>query len=235
MRPVSTGPSRPRLADPELLDPRADAYWQGEHDRKRIGEVALDFSEIVQMALAGLEEDPTLPGILTRLNTQAYELALRHEVASAGGNLHLVRITNPDVLAELEAEAKKWSKKITQTFERDLMRFVGVAQANGATEAELPGLIAQWNVSRSAWKDAEIAITESARSAGMAQKEFIKRTGATGRARFGNSLKCSICQGIAASNPYALDDPMVGSLGHVGCLDYWHIEYDAGVQPWLGD
>jgi hypothetical protein len=211
-------------------------YWSGpQHGRTRIADVALrSFPELVALALAGLERDPTLVGILLRLDTQAFVLSLQACVRAAGGDASLVALSNPAVIADLQAEADKWAAKIIDTFGKDLLRFVAEAEAQGATEAELPGLIAQWNLQRSAWKDAQIAITESARSAGLAQRQFIDRSYATGKAYFGNSLQCDICQDVAAECPLPLDDERVGDIMHPNELDWWTIEYDPVEEPWTG-
>ncbi len=219
---------------PGYVHAPAEAPAQG--GTARVGEIGLglDWPAMVKRALASQAEGESLEDVLATLNQEAYTLALQEEVAAAGGDAAGVDLTNQAVVGALRKDAERSAASIVRTFEKDLMRFADVAAKNGATEEEMPQLVAEWALRRNMWKDAQIAITESARAAGQAQRDFINKTGAIGTATFGRSLKCPICQDIAAGNPYHLDDPTVGTIPHVGCLDSWDISYERAGEPWTG-
>ena len=204
-------------------------------DTTRVGGITLDWPALVKRALASQAEGETLQDILRTLNEDAYTLALREEVAAAGGDAALVNLTNQAVVGALRKDAERSAASIVRTFEKDLLRFADAAAKNGATEADMPELVAEWALRRSMHRDALIAITESARAAGQAQRDFVNHTGARGTATFGNSLSCPICSTIGAGNPYHLDDPIVGTIPHVGCLDSWDITYERAGEAWTGD
>ena len=232
---ASTGVLR-KAADPLDLPgyQHAPAPEPGWGDTTRVGGITLDWPALVKRALASQAEGETLEDVLATLNEDAYSLALRSEVANAGGDASLVDLTNQAVVGALRKDAERSAASIVKTFEKDLLRFADAAAKNGATEAEMPELVAEWALRRNMWKDAQIALTESARAAGQAQRDFINKTGAIGTATFGRSLQCAICAEIAQGNPYSLDDPTVGMIPHVGCLDSWDISYERNGEPWTG-
>ena len=203
-------------------------------EKRRIAELVLQAAQEIAAAEDDAADAHTLAGILYQSWVSTYEQSLAAEAKNAGFSSGVVKLTDPDVLGTIRLHAEETSTKIFQTFEKDLLRFVHALPAD-TDPADVPRLIAEWNLQRDMWKVAQIAITETAKAAGQAQKDFIARSGAKGKAWFGNSLQCPICQRVAANNPYDLSDPTVGDVPHPHCLDYWDIEYDSIDEPWKGD
>lgn len=193
-------------------------------------------ADAAKQLLAGetnAQDTQSLAGILYRTYLATYEATLTDEARRAGGAL-TARLTNPDVQEELAILAEENADKIVSTYQADFERFLG-SLPTGITDADAARAIATWDARRDTWKASQIAVTEAGRARGLAQRAFIDRGDATGYAIFGGSTKCALCQKIASENPYDLDDPRVGTLGHPSCADSWITHYRQTGALWRGD
>ncbi len=205
-----------------------------DEEKRRVAQAAV---QAAQAALAG-EADATvshtLAGIIYHGWVSTFEATLLSEAANAGFSGGVVKLTDPQILAALQEQSAATASGIMKTFEKDLLSFVHALPAD-TDPSVVPSLVARWNLQRDIWKIPQIAITETAKARGAAQKEFVKRSGAKGTATFGGSLQCPVCQGIAAGNPYDLGDFGVFEIPHPHCLDSWTVHYQSIGRPWQGD
>ena len=202
-------------------------------EKQRIADLVIAAAEQIAADEGAAADADSLAGVIYHAWVSTYEATLAAEATSAGAPAGIVRLADPEVLGRIQTQAEATAQGIFQTFARDVVRFVDRLPAD-TSPAEVPRLIAAWNLRRDVYKVTQIAITETAKAAGAAQKDFIARSGASGTANFGYSLQCPICQGTAAGNPYDLDDPTVGTIPHPQCLDSWRIHYDSIEEAWRG-
>lgn len=204
-------------------------------ERQRVLTLALDAAEGLPADSSDLGAPGSLARILYETWVRVYEQTISQELEAAGqAPTEPVTLGNEAVLESLRERSRQTAAQVEKTWARDLESFVRRLPKDTAPE-EAPRLVARWNLERSMWKTAQIALTETATAQGAAQKDFLQRSRpAQGTALFGFSLQCALCQQIAAGNPYALDDPAIGDIPHPGCLDMWRISYQHVTDPWDG-
>lgn len=178
--------------------------------------------------------DPhTLAGIIYQTYVATFDATLADEAERAGSPIH-AKLTNPDVLEELAARAEETADGILATYQHDFELFLGSLPA-GISDQDAARAIVRWTSERDVWKSTQIALTETSRARGLAQAAFAERSGAKGKAYFGGSATCKLCQAIAAENPYDLDDPDAFVIPHPSCGDSWEVRYHSIDEPWRGD
>jgi hypothetical protein len=133
------------------------------------------------------DDAATLAGELFKRSRLAYERVVNAQLRALG-QPETFRLTNSAELSRLKREAIATARGIAQHYNEDLARRVDqVVEAEGArglNRRRLAKRLADWDADRAVWKAEQIRVTESARVAHDAVREFARASGLDTVARY---------------------------------------------------
>ncbi len=205
-----------------------------------------DFSYSMKLVHQAMQQGTVEMGELANEFFQAmvaeYEQQIAEELAVLGCN-RSVKLTNADILNELEAQARSIAAGMVETYNRDLAYAIQSieAEASGAGFAVYGDKLAEWEYARSEWKSQQMAQMASVTGKNYGITESVQRNQLKAEAYVGGPDPAAEeeCQALIDGQPYdAANLPAEFPL-HGNCVHYWDIrdvETDLDCTDlWTGD
>lgn len=149
------------------------------------------------MRMDSYDEDQTRAELL-RLRRRAYEEELTLQAARVGCQGRRGRLNNSPILSELSDMSQRDAESVVNTFNYDLAAAIirirsEVPTANRFVYAKR---LQDWNASRNAWKQGQIALNTEGTARAKAQQDFYRENGRFGVAVLEpRTAVCPICEG----------------------------------------
>ena len=202
------------------------------------------FADVQRQLMTGLSADTPMYGLIDQAVRLALDESFEYQIAKMKGDTvistanlfsdmfglgKIEKALRQSVFEQIKNEyltkefyAKGKIRGISNTMRNILQNKIPQWREIGFDVGQMKSLLKSEFTKMADWKVHQIAQTELSNAAHHTAFEMIEQTGLEFEAWFFvDPASCEICQGIAANNPYTVQEAKAMGLPHIQCNDQW--------------